>query len=112
MENSETNMNDEIKNEEMMDTASAETAQDTEALPLDVKEDTGNLDVCPNCLEPNTDNLAVCKYCGMPLHQGADAEAYEMTESEEELARNRAEAVPEEKKPAKKTAAKKKTAEE
>ena len=102
MENSETNMNDEIKNEEIKDTASAETAQDTEALPLDVKEDTGNLDVCPNCLEPNTDNLAVCKYCGMPLHQGADPDEYTMQTESADLEANRAEAAPEEKKPPKK----------
>ena len=86
--------NDEILNNEQ--------APEAEAVPSDPGEGTGNMDICPNCLEPNTEDLAVCKYCGMPLHQGADAEAYEMTESEEELARNRAEAAPEEKKPAKK----------
>ncbi len=80
----------------------AETSENPEELPSDIGEAGSNLDICPNCLEPNTDNLAVCKYCGMPLHQGADSEAFEMKESEEELAKNRAEAVPQEKKPAKK----------
>ncbi len=80
----------------------AETSENPEELPSDIGEEGSNLDICPNCLEPNTDNLAVCKYCGMPLHQGADTEAFEMKESEEELAKNRAEAVPQEKKPAKK----------
>ena len=80
----------------------AETSENPEELPSDIGEEGSNLDICPNCLEPNTDNLAVCKYCGMPLHQGADSEAFEMKESEEELAKNRAEAVPQEKKPAKK----------
>ena len=80
----------------------AETSENPEGLPSDIGEEGSNLDICPNCLEPNTDNLAVCKYCGMPLHQGADTEAFEMKESEEELAKNRAEASPEQKKPAKK----------
>ena len=80
----------------------AETSENPEGLPSDIGEEGSNLDICPNCLEPNTDNLAVCKYCGMPLHQGADTEAFEMKESEEELAKNRAEAAPEQKKPAKK----------
>ena len=79
-----------------------EPAPEVEALPPDVKESTGNLDICPNCLEPNTDDLAVCKYCGMPLHQGADAEEYVRQESEAELEANRAQAAPETKKPAKK----------
>lgn len=84
------------------ETLNKDQASETDVIPSDSGEGTGNMDICPNCLEPNTEDLAVCKYCGMPLHQGADVEAYEMTESEEELARNRAEAVPEEKKPAKK----------
>lgn len=66
-----------------------------EALPSDDGEDYGNLDICPNCLEPNTENLAVCKYCGMPLHQGADPDAFAAQETEAELAANRAAAVPE-----------------
>ena len=79
-----------------------ETAPVMEALPADVKEDTHNLDICPNCLEPNTDNLAVCKYCGMPLHQGADADEFLIKKESADLEANRREAVPEEKKPAKK----------
>ena len=75
---------------------------EADALPSDIGEEPGNLDICPNCLEPNTENLAVCKYCGRPLHQGADPEAYEMPESEATLAKNRAEAMPEENKPKKK----------
>ena len=73
----------------------AETVQEPEALPSDDGEDYGNLDICPNCLEPNTENLAVCKYCGMPLHQGADPDAFTAQETEAELAANRAAAVPE-----------------
>ena len=77
--------------------------KELEALPSDVSEGNGNLDICPNCLEPNTDDLAVCKYCGMPLHQGADPDEYLMKAEAENLEANRAEAVPEEpKKPAKK----------
>lgn len=57
-------------------------------------EEPSNLDICPNCLEPNTDNLAVCKYCGMPLRPGADPDALEKQETEEELAANRAAATP------------------
>ncbi len=73
----------------------AESAQEAEALPSEDGEDYGNLDICPNCLEPNTENLAVCKYCGMPLHKGADPDAFAAKETEEELAANRAAAVPE-----------------
>ena len=73
----------------------AETVQEPEALPSDEGEDYGNLDICPNCLEPNTENLAVCKYCGMPLHQDADPDAFAAQETEAELAANRAAAVPE-----------------
>ena len=72
-----------------------ETVQEPEALPSDDGEDYGNLDICPNCLEPNTENLAVCKYCGMPLHQGADPDTFTAQETEAELAANRAAAVPE-----------------
>lgn len=76
----------------------AETISNNDALPSDTGEDLGNMDICPNCLEPNTDNLAVCKYCGMPLHKGADPDEFVRQESEEELAANRAQAVPEQKK--------------
>ena len=78
-----------------------EPAENASAAEIE-HEEPGNLDICPNCLEPNTDNLAVCKYCGMPLHQGADPDAFTAQETEAELAANRAAAVPEEKKPAKK----------
>ena len=76
-------------------TPEAENTQETEALPSDDGEDYGNLDICPNCLEPNTENLAVCKYCGMPLHKGVNPDAFAARETEEELAANRAAAVPE-----------------
>lgn len=71
-----------------------ETAPEAETPSTDIEEE-GNMDICPNCLEPNTENLAVCKYCGMPLHKGADPDAFVMKESEEELAANRAQATPE-----------------
>lgn len=101
MKNTELNSEDNISHTENQ-ASETETAPVMEALPADVKEDTHNLDICPNCLEPNTDNLAVCKYCGMPLHQGADADEYIMKEESADLEANRREAVPEEKKPAKK----------
>lgn len=64
-----------------------------------MEEEKNNLTICPNCLEPNPDDLAVCKYCGMPLHPGAepvelDGENADGLTSEEELAENRAAAVP------------------
>ncbi|MBQ6503342.1 MAG: hypothetical protein IJI57_05465 [Flexilinea sp.] len=65
-------------------------------------EEYANLDICPNCLEPNTENLAVCKYCGMPLHKGVDPDSFTAQETEEELAANRAAAVPEQPKKQKK----------
>ena len=78
-------------------------AEGSEANPdADAAEGNGNLEICPNCLEPNTEDLAVCKYCGMPLHQGADADEFVSRESEAEMAANRAAAVPQEKKSAKK----------
>ncbi len=109
MENNELQNNDQtIENDaEENKIVKTDEAPDSNTLPSDLgsdvsEENTGNLDICPNCLEPNTDNLAVCKYCGMPLHQGADPEAFERKETEEELAKNRAEAVPPENKPKKK----------
>ena len=80
---------------------SDELTTETETPSPAIEEETGNMDICPNCLEPNTENLAVCKYCGMPLHQGADPDAFVRQETEEELAANRAQAVPEQKKPQK-----------
>lgn len=101
MKNTELNSEDNISHTENQ-ASETETAPVMEALPADVKEDTHNLDICPNCLEPNTDNLAVCKYCGMPLHQGADADEFLIKKESADLEANRREAVPEEKKPAKK----------
>ena len=97
----EQNPDAESSNVEEM-TTKAEISPEKETLPSDINEETGNLDICPNCLEPNTENLAVCKYCGMPLHQGADADEYVRQESEAELEANRAQAAPETQKPAKK----------
>ncbi len=109
MENNELQNNDQtiVNDAEENKIVKTDEAPDSNTLPSDLgsdvsEENTGNLDICPNCLEPNTDNLAVCKYCGMPLHQGADPEAFERKETEEELAKNRAEAVPPENKPKKK----------
>ena len=69
--------NEVLNNEPDMENAVPEAEPVTpEALPSEDGEDYGNLDICPNCLEPNTENLAVCKYCGMPLHQGADPDAF------------------------------------
>ena len=76
-------------------TRDTDSTQETEKLPSEDGDNYGNLDICPNCLEPNTEKLAVCKYCGMPLHQGADPDAFAAKETEEELAANRAAAVPE-----------------
>lgn len=64
-----------------------------------MEEEKNNLNICPNCLEPNSDDLAVCKYCGMPLHPGAEpveinGENSDGLTSEEEMAENRAAAVP------------------
>ncbi len=64
-----------------------------------MEEEKNNLNICPNCLEPNPDDLAVCKYCGMPLHPGAEpvelnGENADGLTSEEEMAENRAAAVP------------------
>ncbi len=64
-----------------------------------MEEEKNNLNICPNCLEPNPDDLAVCKYCGMPLHPGAEpveinGENSDGLTSEEEMAENRAAAVP------------------
>ena len=97
----EQNPDAESSNVEEM-TTKAEISPEKETLPSDINEETGNLDICPNCLEPNTEKLAVCKYCGMPLHQGADADEYVRQESEAELEANRAQAAPETQKPAKK----------
>jgi hypothetical protein len=87
-------------NENMPAETSAD--QEFEQLPSDVSEAAGNLEICPNCLEPNTENLAVCKYCGMPLHQGSDPDEYLMKKESENLEANRAESVPEAKKSEKK----------
>lgn len=99
MENNE-NLVNETGEEPVLNTTAAE--QESEPISSDVSESTGNLDICPNCLEPNTEDLAVCKYCGMPLHQGAEADEFIMKAEEANLETNRAEAAPEEKKPAKK----------
>lgn len=88
------------KNGEMITDTIAE--QENKEPSSDNSDENGNLDICPNCLEPNTDDLAVCKYCGMPLHRGAEADEYLMKQEEADMEANRAEAAPEEKKPPKK----------
>lgn len=99
MENNENVVNETGEELEVNTTAGE---QKSEPIHSDVSESTGNLDICPNCLEPNTEDLAVCKYCGMPLHQGPEADEFLMKAEEANLETNRAEAAPEEKKPAKK----------
>ena len=79
-----------------------DSQQEETDLHSHIGEGTGNLDICPNCLEPNTDDLAVCKYCGMPLHQGADPDEFLIRENEAQMEAARREAAPEPKKPEKK----------
>ena len=99
MENNE-NLVNETGEEPVLNTTAAE--QESEPISSDVSESTGNLDICPNCLEPNTEDLAVCKYCGMPLHQGAEADEFIMKAEEANLETNRAEAAKKKKKTVKK----------